>query len=438
MPKKPASVALLAAVALVLFAGSYVLGRSNFNPFSKISFKSPLSADSTVAALSLQKRCGLMAGETKSKCYESGLDSLAERGEVKLAMRTLANLAILDSDAARDGHVFAHGIGMAAGRAGGDIAKIFSQCDESNQSGCYHGVLQSYLIAKKTIGPAEVNAVCESFRGPQADRWILFQCVHGTGHGLTMYYQHDVPKALRDCDYLNGDWDRRSCYAGVFMENIVNQQMPKNMSHSHGDEHEGMDMAGMSSTPATKWKALDKNDMLYPCSIMDERYLAACYEMQTAAMLYLNGGNIQGAAKTCDTAPDRMRLVCYQSLGRDISAYAEQNHAKAIELCALGTAKYQPWCYFGLVKSFINMNARAEDGTAFCRELKGEPNKLKCYEAVGEQIGTLRNENAQRRALCESSEAEYKDACLFGARVGSRPPALEKLDVAVATSPRAD
>ena len=432
MAKKSVSIPVLAVVALVLFGASYALGRSKVNPFAKLSLPS-IGSDSTAVAKALQKRCGVLAGAAKTKCYGSSLDSMATRGEVRSAMRTLAFLSASDPDATRDGHEFAHAIGMAAGKSGNDIAKIFSQCDESNQSGCYHGVLQSYLVSKKQIGPAEVNGVCESFRGPKADRWILFQCVHGTGHGLTMYYAHDLPRALKDCDYLNTTWDQRSCYAGAFMENIVNEQMPKDMAH--GDGHEGMHHEASAS--ASKWKALDKNDLLYPCSIMDARYLPACYEMQTAAILYLNGGDIGAAARTCDTAPTSMPLICYQSLGRDISAFANQDHARAIEMCALGTAKYQPWCYFGLVKSFVNMNARAEDGVSFCKELKGEPNKLKCYEAVGEQIGTLRNETSQRSALCESAEAAYKSACLYGARVGPKPPTLDRLDLGVATPARA-
>ncbi len=407
---------------IVVIAGAYPLGRGVSNPLSRLRSQST-STDSTAAVAALHSRCGKLSGGAKSNCYESGLDSMASRGEVRLAMRTLANLAKVDPDVVRDGHVFAHGIGMAAGKGGGDIAKIFAQCDESNQSGCYHGVLQSYLIAAKHVGPAEVNAACEPFRGPNADRWLLFQCVHGTGHGLTMYYDHDVPRALADCDYLSGGWDKQSCWAGVFMENIVNVEMPKNMHHSH----EGM--AGMSGMSASKWKPLDRNDLLYPCSAMEPKYLTACYEMQTAAILYQNGGNIAAAAKTCDTAPNLMRYVCYQSLGRDISAFALQNHAKATEMCEMGTPKYRPWCYFGLVKSFVNMDARASDGLSYCRELTGVPDKLKCYEAVGEQIGTLRNTSAERSSLCQPSEPTYLNACLYGARVVmAEPPDLARLN----------
>jgi hypothetical protein len=56
---------------------------------------------------------------------------------------------------------------------------------------------------------------------------------------------------------------------------------------------------------------------------------------------------------------------------------------------------------------------------------------MKCYEAVGEEIGTLRNESGPRRVLCEPAEPAYLDACLFGARVsGVEPKPLAKLNAA--------
>ena len=237
-----------------------------------------------------------------------------------------------------------------------------------------------------------------------------------------MIYAHDLPKALAGCDLLAEDWDRRSCYGGAFMENIVNVTMPKHPAHDLGA---GMGaMAGMDHGGQSSYKAIDPADPLYPCSTMADRYLVSCYEMQTSVMLYLNHGDIGASAKTCDTAPVKMRYICYQSLGRDISSYAMQDHARSIQMCSLGKPEYQPWCYFGLVKNFVDLNARAQDGLNFCRELTGEANKMKCYEAVGEEIGTLRNESGPRRALCEPTEPAYMDACLFGARVSAAEPTI--------------
>jgi hypothetical protein len=423
----------IVVLCLLLVGAGYAMGRKNVNPFrAKLA---QAETDSTALAKSTYKRCGKLTGEAKIDCYSKTLDSLASKGEVKVAMATLLRLADLDVDAKRDGHVYAHGIGIAAGKAGGDVAKTFAMCDESNQSGCYHGVIQAYFDATKTIGPSEVNSLCDPFRGPQGDRWLRFQCVHGMGHGLEMIYAHNLPKALTACDLLSDDWDRRSCYGGAFMENIVNATMPHHPSHglgSHsemnmaGMDHAGMDHAGMNHEPEKPFKAIDPKDPHYPCSIMAEQYLVSCYEMQTSIMLYLNQGNMASAAKSCDKAPGGMKYVCYQSLGRDISSYSLQNHATAIRMCSQGTKKYQPWCYIGLVKNFIDLNAKADDGLRLCRELTEQRSKMKCYEAVGEEIGTIRNDTESRRKMCAPSEPTYLDACLYGARVTTEMPALLK------------
>ncbi|MEO5579010.1 MAG: hypothetical protein ABIR58_00010 [Gemmatimonadaceae bacterium] len=428
---KPAGVRWLAstvAVAVIAVA-AYAMGKGNIDPSSIVSAfgtrtLSALPADSTTMAKAVHGKCGKLGGQAEIACYTKPLDSLAAAGDVLGAMSLLGEIQKLDVDARRDGHVYAHMIGITAGKRGGDVAKTFVLCNTSNQSGCYHGVIQAYFDVAKNVGPDEVNAVCQAFRGAQADQWLRFQCAHGVGHGLTMFYAHDLPKALTGCDFFSEDWDRHSCYGGAFMENIVNATMPEHPSHglkSH-DERSGTDMAGMDHDAKPKFRALDPGDLLYPCSIMADRYLVSCYEMQTSVMLNHNKGDIKGAATTCDTAPPRLRHVCYQSLGRDISAYSLQDPVKGVAMCSLGTPRFQPWCFVGLVKNLVDLNARSEDGMAFCKTLTGESNKLKCYEAVGEQIGTLRNEPTQRRALCEAAEPDFVDTCQFGARLGVRPP----------------
>jgi hypothetical protein len=172
-----------------------------------------------------------------------------------------------------------------------------------------------------------------------------------------------------------------------------------------------------------KFKAIDPANQQYPCSIMPERYLRACYEMQTSVMLHNNGGDIAGAAKSCGDAPAAMRVVCIASLGRDISSYSQQNHGEAIRMCGFAPKPYQPWCYFGVVKNFIDINARAEEGIAFCRVVPGAPNKEICYSAAGEQILVLAPEIEDRRRMCMSAEVEYVDTCLYSARVRFDAPA---------------
>lgn len=399
------------------------------------------SGDSAGLAVHVRTSCSSAAD--KPACYESLLAVPAGKGHVKVAMGALSQLAARDADVRRSGHVYAHAIGIAAGKGRRDVASAFSECSESFQSGCYHGVIQAYFAGLDSISGADANALCAPFRRSEADKWLRFQCVHGMGHGLTMLYDHDLPKGLAGCDLLTDWWDRHSCYSGAFMENIVNVTMPHHpasaLAHHDGkaeampgmDDHDmsdmghdmGHDMSGMAHENAPKFKPVDPADQQYPCSKMDERYLSACYEMQTSVMLYNNKGDIAGAAKECDKAPVSMRATCYASLGRDISSYSQQKHSEAIRMCSLGTPKYQPYCYYGLVKNFIDLDARPGDGIAMCRDVPGTANKAVCYNAVGEQLLALTASADSRRALCSTAETEFVDACFYGARIeGVRAP----------------
>src|SRR4029079_7342122 len=134
-------------------------------------------------------------------------------------------------------------------------------------------------------------------------------------------------------------------------------------------------------------------------------YLTACYEMQTSVMLYNNKGDMAGAARDCDAAPAKYRTICYASLGRDISSYSAQNHAEAIRMCGLSTPKYMPWCYYGVVKNFIDLDAKASSGLSFCRDITDAAGKVVCNSAVGEQVLVLAPTQDGRRSMCASAEA---------------------------------
>ena len=379
--------------------------------------------DSIGAASMLHRECAKAV--MRIGCYQASLVPVASAGRVRFAMGTLDELGKIDAGVRTGGHVLAHAIGIAAGMRSRDIASSFPQCSESFQSGCYHGIIQAYFSGLDSIGASETNALCEPFRQKPSDRWIRFQCVHGMGHGLTMLYAHELPRALAGCDLLSEDWDRHSCHSGAFMENIVNVQMPHhpaselaNHANSEHDSMEGVD----HTTPA--FKPIDPTNPLYPCSALADRYLKACYEMQTSVMLYQNHGDIAGAARSCDTAPVAMRTICYVSLGRDISSYSAQNHAEGIRMCSLGTEKYQPWCYYGLVKNIIDLNARSEDGMAMCRDVTAPGSKAECYSAVGEEIWVLDPTTEGRTRLCSTAEAAYLESCLYGARVKASAPQI--------------
>ena len=353
--------------------------------------------------------CEARSGTERTACYRRVLSERLTKHGVAAAAAALDSLASANRDIAEHAHEYAHGVGIEAFSLSPDIAATFAACGDGYSSGCRHGVIQAYFESREAVSATEVEALCQPFKSPGASRWVLFQCVHGMGHGLTMFHEHDLPRALTDCDLLRDGWDRESCYGGAFMENVINATAP----HHPASELASRDAGAHHHAAFT---AIDPAEPLYPCSIMAEKYLHACYQMQTSVILHLNGGNIGEAATVCDRAPPHMRPVCYQSLGRDATAYTLRNSRKTAELCQLGSAAYRPACYVGAAKALVDWTATTDTALAFCRVVAGEPGGMGCFHALGEEIATLLASHEERASQCaRASDPMAVAACRRGA-----------------------
>ena len=377
--------------------------------------------DTLVIADTLRGRCGATARKVKIACYDAQLLALRTERGTRFAMGALNRLTALDREVSFSGHEYAHAIGIAAYKASLDVAGAFKSCTEILQSGCYHGVIQTYLLSVPQVGAAEVNAVCREWTAADADRWLRFQCVHGMGHGLEMYLTHDLPRALEGCDLLMDEWDRKSCYGGAFMENVVfaTDSSMTQMVMSDVPGGQAMEMPG-----TTKFKMIDRADPYYPCSAMDAKYQEDCWLMQPAVMLQIYDGDFDKTFRACDGAPVERRASCYQGTGTEVSGAVSMVHHDAILYCSRGLERWRPWCYTGVVKNFIDVTAKSADGIAFCKVVPERASQLKCYQSVGEEIAVMRNTLEERRPLCEviTGDLAARDACLYGAQILSKPP----------------
>lgn len=370
-------------------------------------------------AVGIGDQCRRAAGDAQRHCYSALLsERLADYG-VADAMQTLEQLAVADPYMTEHAHEYAHGIGIEAFTRYPDIVSTFIACGDGSASGCRHGFVQAYLESRDSVTAPELQGLCQPFKNAQYSRALLFQCIHGMGHGLTMFHGHDARPALADCDRLADQWDQTSCYGGVFMEIFVNATEPHHpaselASHSH---HE---MAGMDMGKAA-FKAIDPADPLYPCSIMEHRYLYSCYQLQTSVMLWLNHGDIGGAAKSCDKAPADMRASCYASLGRDVTAYASRDPQKSADLCAKGTPIYRASCFDGAARSLVNWTGTTDGAFALCRIVASDSRNrpadgTACFTALGSAISSLTTAAPQREEQCQRAQApEAVAACRAGA-----------------------
>ena len=409
----PKTMVVVAVGIIAVVAGTAFLVRPRGGP-------ADLSPDG-MAARQILDRCAGRPKAERGGCHQEALTARLTESGVGGAMALLKAMARADQQVEREGHVFAHGIGINGYLMAKDVPGPFGQCTIDFASGCNHGVIQAYLESQDAVDSASANALCAPYRTESDSRSHLFQCVHGMGHGFQMMYEGDLPKALGSCDLLADGWDRDSCYGGAFMENIMHEIAPHHpatrLAESHRHEPEGH----------TPFKALDSTDLLYPCSIMEPKFRRPCYEIQTAAILHFTGRSIPKTAEACNTAPEDMQPICFASLGRDISSRALRDPAKSIRFCKRGGEHHLGWCYFGAAKALIDWGSDPRAGIALCRRLGNSPGWDLCYQGVGEQVANLIADRDQRIRVCEEADrAEAVKICRTSA--ATLPPGTFRTD----------
>jgi hypothetical protein len=380
------------------------------------------SRDSALVADSLLKLCQPHVAhsiDAYSTCIGDGIASLSSAGNIALAMGTLDLIIHSDQSLVLLGHPLAHALGYAVRSTPATATKLLSECDDRYQSGCYHGILQRYFDARigMPIAQSVLLAPCDGLRGTR-EQFRLFDCLHGTGHGLMMYHRYDVNASLKDCDRLSSDWDQRSCYSGVFMEHNMGARM-----QSFGDGVFGMHR---HSTPAPSVVLFKANDLHYPCDSTPARYRPECYELQADLILPAVRQDYQKAGKVCDAAgtPDLVR-ACYVGLGRNASGAAAFQYAGIKKRCDKSSNGGLAYCYEGAVRHLAYAPSELPRGVAFCKSLPSGDARTRCWDGVGLQVGGFFSDAASRQRACQSENADDVVACAQGAGITATSPTRE-------------
>ena len=209
-------------------------------------------------------------------------------------------------------HADCHQISHWIGRAGlvyykHDAGQALSHGAMTCNSGYYHGVLQLALAGlPRTVVVRKAQRLC-SAPAVNTEEFLLYQCVHGLGHGLMIYSGDDLPWSLRTCHKLLTDFDRVSCTGGVFMQNL-------------------------DTTMGTS-RYLSTKNPIYPCNTVAERDKVYCYLMVTSRINTLDGYNWRKTADWCRRSERGWVETCFESYGRDASGASEYDPAKTIALC---------------------------------------------------------------------------------------------------------
>lgn len=319
-------------------------------------------------------------------CYEVNFESFMRANGGRKTLELLDELQGLGGYAQTNCHPLSHKVGNIALHVYETVPKAVPEYIPVCHSGYYHGLLEEYLGTAESYETG-VAEVCGTTETQPYFNW--FQCTHGLGHGVMQFRDNEVPQALKDCDLVDPAGQAREiCYGGVFMENITT------------DEKTGH--------PA---KYIKKEDPIYPCNGVEEKYKSACYFLASSQILKLNGWNFPETFKTCQTAESAYQWLCNQSLGRDVSGSSMRDKSKVKELCGLASnydAKAD--CYFGAVRDFINEKGEFDTGLELCKFIESEFYQ-KCYDAVFLDMGLFKTGKAFED-VCALMPEQFKLQCL--------------------------
>ena len=315
--------------------------------------------------------------------------TLRSRG-LPAALDELSALAEKDRDVLARAHDLAHMIGELAVVGQPNVSKVMRECRDTFLYGCYHGALKAYFANKVRTRPADVVGVCPTDLGTL----LVFQCLHGLGHGVLANLDYDLFRALIYCDALGTENDRRSCYGGVFMENVV-VALEQVAGRATGEQ-------------AGAHVFLRPDDAQYPCDVVAEKYRPSCYQLQTTGMLLYNGRDYGKAALACDAAPAMHVAICFESLGRDISGDALRDDSRVLASCDGLPSRNRAGCFVGAVRNLLDSPERT---MPFCSQVPDYAKAL-CYTAAGEQLAlNYPRGDARRATACAGAEAAYWKAC---------------------------
>lgn len=297
---------------------------------------------------------------------------------------TLELLRDGETETGIDCHGAAHRLGRMAFAEHGAAAVL--GVDEVCQSGMRHGVMEQLFVSRGITNLAEdVDALCPSADLP----YVRHQCLHGVGHGVMAWTAYELEDALGLCERLGDDLSRRSCYSGVFMENVV---------------------SGLSGEVGSRSSYVSDVDPHYPCNALPERYVGDCYWYQTSQMLNVFHQDLSRVPEACQEAPPYARRTCFGSWGRDISGAHRGNPYLIAQYCRLAPSLgLQGDCIDGAARTVFWDASQQDAGVALCREVEEPIVGEACWRSIVSQAHSVGTDLAP---FCGQLPERWNERCL--------------------------
>ncbi len=316
-----------------------------------------------------------------NECYFNLAQDLSENYETEEILGVLMPLEDIKEVFSRC-HELTHYLGRDDYKSTKNIKDSYSVCTSVCWGGCYHGVMEQYFDEKNiplyTSDSSEISYEIVGACGNQKDYRVsreYFECLHGIGHAMMFITNGDIPYSLLLCDSLKNESEREDCYGGVFMESS-------------------------SSSTSHPSKFIKDNDSLYPCNILDKKYLATCYMYQSSHFSRISNYNWTQVGELCMLVPEQYRYGCFIFIGSNQVGYT-QDAAKMLQTCNIFNGKYRHYCYDGVMSGLsARYKAEPKHMNQFC-DLLEEGDKPMCFTDMGSLMNQWTNNPSDFEFVCD-------------------------------------
>lgn len=161
-----------------------------------------------------------------------------------------------------------------------------------------------------------------------------------------------------------------------------------------------------SSTNDLKSGYTKADDPLYPCDILDKKYLSSCYTYQSSYFAILAYWDWRKVSQLCLKVPDEYQHFCFRVIGANQTEYTQDISVIKKECEQLPSSSATAACIAGVVDSFagrfINDISRIK---AFCTIVE-DKFKPTCYKQMGTSISSWSNRHDNVVRICSSLPAK--------------------------------
>jgi hypothetical protein len=334
----------------------------------------------------------------------ASLRSALARDGLGAALESLQAAAGRDSTILRDAHQLAHDLGRLAIAEAGN-ASVIRQCSPVFSSGCYHGVVESYVQSRHRVDMVGLERTCTA-AGDADNPGPIAECIHGLGHGVLGALSLDLDRTLHHCDALSTPDRRGGCYSGAFMEAVMTalrEHAPAPSGHAH--EHTAQEHGSQASGRL----AIDSSAPFSPCAEFDDPYAKACWVYQGFLILRQVGFDAGAALEHCRQAPAARVAQCAQSIGFQITGLSQRGNDWIVEQCGGGPGEQSIECGAGASAALTSIDWSGARAARFCRAAPASW-RSRCYASAVRVLSSLASP-ADVRQFCKTLVSDGIAAC---------------------------